>query len=330
MINNYSYRLDKSLVGKLQDIERLMTELHAQKVQPAIEKIRRQKSILKSSVFSARIEGNPNTPGRVSMASVKNNQTQDKKELGNLFKALSWVVDRSWRQSVNLSDIKKLHLLVLKELKPDAGQLRDEVSAIFNQAGVAIYVCPPPQEIPGLVSEWLDYVNNEKEPIIPIKAAVSHFVFEKIHPFMDGNGRVGRLLIHVVLKKFGYDMRGLVPFEEYLDENRQEYYDLLNLKGNDITAFVEFFLLAIATGLRRSVEARQNEPGEVLIEDSLPLRRHEILQIIRDHGQVSFNFVKRRFMKVSDRLLQYDLKKLRDVGLIKKRGVTKGVIYEPV
>lgn len=67
-----------------------------------------------------------------------------------------------------------------------------------------------------------------------------------------------------------------------------------------------------------------------IIEDSLPPRRYEILQIIRDHQQVSFNLLKRRFLAVSDRLLRYDLKKLQDVGLIKKRGVTKGAIYEPL
>jgi 8-oxo-dGTP diphosphatase len=64
-------------------------------------------------------------------------------------------------------------------------------------------------------------------------------------------------------------------------------------------------------------------------EDYLLPRRFEILQIIRDHQQVSFDFIKRRFMAVSDRLLRYDLKKLQDDGFIKKRGVTRGAIYEP-
>lgn len=67
-----------------------------------------------------------------------------------------------------------------------------------------------------------------------------------------------------------------------------------------------------------------------IIEDSLPPRRYEILQIIRDHQSISLDFIKRRFMAVSDRLLRYDLKKLQNASLIKKRGVTKGAVYEPL
>jgi RIO-like serine/threonine protein kinase len=66
------------------------------------------------------------------------------------------------------------------------------------------------------------------------------------------------------------------------------------------------------------------------IEDSLSLRRLEILHIIRDHKFVSMDFIQRRFMTVSGRLLRYDLKKLRDLHLIKKRGTTNGVIYEAI
>jgi len=65
-------------------------------------------------------------------------------------------------------------------------------------------------------------------------------------------------------------------------------------------------------------------------EKTLLPRRYEILQIIKDHRQVSFNFIQRRFMAVSSRLLRYHLKKLQETGFIRKRGVTKGSIYEPV
>ena len=64
-------------------------------------------------------------------------------------------------------------------------------------------------------------------------------------------------------------------------------------------------------------------------ERTLLPRRYEILQIIKEHKQVSFDFIKRRFMAVSSRLLRYDLKKLQDKDFIIKRGVTKGCLYEP-
>ncbi len=64
-------------------------------------------------------------------------------------------------------------------------------------------------------------------------------------------------------------------------------------------------------------------------ELELPPRRWEILQVIRDHRQVSLEFIQRRFFAVSGRLLRYDLKKLKDAGFIIKRGVTRGAVYEP-
>ena len=63
-------------------------------------------------------------------------------------------------------------------------------------------------------------------------------------------------------------------------------------------------------------------------ERTLLPRRYEILQIIKEHKRISFDFIKRRFMAVSSRLLRYDLKKLREAGFIIKRGVTKGALYE--
>ncbi len=64
-------------------------------------------------------------------------------------------------------------------------------------------------------------------------------------------------------------------------------------------------------------------------ELKLPPRSWEILHVIRDHRQVSFNFIQRRFFAVSGRLLRYDLKKLQDADFIIKRGVTRGAVYEP-
>ena len=78
------------------------------------------------------------------------------------------------------------------------------------------------------------------------------------------------------------------------------------------------------------IEGNQQRASGEKDEDSLPPRRYEILQVIRDHRQTSFDFIRRRFLAVSPRMLRYDLKRLRDKGLIKKRGITKGVVYEPI
>src|SRR5207237_152213 len=129
-------------------------------------------------------------------------------------------------RDITLSFIMHLHEKVMAGLidKADLGSFRKEVSAIFNTAGIAIYMPPPPKLVMPLMERLVKIVNNDREDFIPIRAALAHYSFEKIHPFLDGNGRVGRLLFQSVLQKSGYGMKGLLSVEEYLDQHRSEYY----------------------------------------------------------------------------------------------------------
>lgn len=321
------YKLTKSIVSLLQDIERLKTQLDLLPRDKILEKYSRQKSILKSALFSARIEGNPHHLSEISLDNIKNSRQKTKIELQNICKAVEFILQKSWQNNLTIQDLKNLHQLVLSNLSDLAGSLRQEPSAIYNQAGVAVYVCPMPNQIKILLTKWLDFINKKNESFVPIKVALVHFSFEKIHPFLDGNGRVGRLLAHLIFKKYHYDLRGLVAFEEYLDNHRQTYYELLSLNDKNITDFIDFFLTGLKDSLEKAVEEK-SKSGKINKEDLLPPRRLEILQIIKDHRQISFDFIKRRFMAVNDRLLRYDLKKLQDSGFIKKRGVTRGAVYE--
>jgi len=324
------YTLTKKIVKLLQDIERLKTKFDLLPKDKFQEKYFRQKSILKSALYSARIEGNPKTLKEISLQTIRKSKEKTKIELNNLYKGVNFILKNSWKKDLTLVDLRKFHKLVLKNLSYKAGSLRVESSATFNQAGVGVYVCPMPKEIKPLLAKWLRFVNGKNESFIPIKSALSHYSFEKIHPFLDGNGRVGRLLVHLILKKYDYDLRGQAAFEEYLDKHREVYYRFLNIKKKNITLFVEFFLKSLKVSLQKAVKVRRSRSvkGKPLLERSLPPRRYEVLQIIKDHKQVFFDFLHRRFMAVSPRVLRYDLKKLQDSGFIRKRGVTRGVVYE--
>lgn len=324
-----SYVIDNELVNLLQECEHLKTTFDLLPQDKIAEKFSREKSMLKSSVFSARIEGNPKTLDEISLASLKRPRTRGNLEISNLYRALELVNAKGWKQEIKKEDLKKIHNLVMQGLSSEAGSFRQEPSAIFNMAGVAIYLCPMPYELPDLMGQFLKYLNVETKESQLVKAGNLHFLFERIHPFLDGNGRVGRLLIHLVLKKYGYDFRGLVSFEEFIDTHRQEYYEVLQVSQKNIVAFSKFFLRGLISGLQSAVKSKKQKK-KITPEDRLSPRRWEILQVIRDHKQVSFDFIRRRFMAVSPRLLRYDLKKLQDAGFIKKRGVTKGVVYEPV
>ncbi len=318
------YRLIPEIAQLLSSIEGSREVIGAAPIPPEAEENIRRKSTLKSAVFSARVEGNPLTLEDFARSS----ETQKKLEVNNILKAINFINAKPGKD-ISAKDILKLHEIVMKGLtEPEnAGNFRKNMEAIFNEAGIAIYMPPPPRQVPILVEKLIKFINSRRERFIPIKAALAHYAFEKIHPFLDGSGRVGRLLIQKILIQGGYGMKGLLSIEEYIDKHRSEYYRMLEEPEKDATDYLIFMLEAIdetAKTAKKNILQKQKEEATAYL---LP-RRAEIYNIIKDHKLVQFDFIKRRFAKVNERTLRYDLKKLADQGLIRKRGTTKGVYYE--
>lgn len=234
------YQLTPKIYQLLASIEASKQVIEAIDIPPEVETNIRRQSILKSSLFSARIEGNTLTLDKVTTAPAKD---KEKIEVFNILKALEII--RKQYQYIKISDILKLHEVVMKGLTPEAGRFRSEISAIFNMAGVAVYLPPSPKKIKTLMEELLKSVNSQKEQFVLLRACLAHFTFEKIHPFLDGNGRVGRILLQMVLQKGGYGMKGLLSIEEYLDNYRSLYYRGLEENDKDVTKYLEFMLEAI-------------------------------------------------------------------------------------
>ncbi|MBI4080496.1 MAG: Fic family protein [Candidatus Levybacteria bacterium] len=324
MIIPPKYILTPTISKYLQAIEAAKEVIDTITIPPEVETNIRRLGILKSSLFSARIEGNPLTiaevTGRVS-------SDQKKREVYNILKGLQLVHDRGARD-VTQSFLFQLHLKTMDGMneKGTLGKYRTEVSAIFNSSGIAIYMPPPPRQIPTLMERLLKIINSSKEQFVPIRAVLAHYTFEKIHPFLDGNGRVGRLLLQSVLEKAGYGMKGLLTVEEYLDKHRSTYYDSLQVSERDVTDYVEFMLEAISETAEKAKHLVLSKQ-ESQAEDYLLPRRAEIYNIIKDHKLVNFDMLRRRFLKVNERTLRYDLKQLQLAGLIRKLGTTKGVYY---
>lgn len=321
------YSLTPKITQLLQSIEASKEVINSIEIPKELEANIRRKSTLKSSLFSARIEGNTLTLDELPSTPSKSQRTQ---EVFNILKALNWIYERR-AKDLNNKDILKLHQMVMMGLtqKQEAGKFRTELGAIFNSAGIAIYLPPRPSQILPLIKRLIKFANSSKELLIPVKAALFHYTFEKIHPFLDGNGRVGRLLLQTILQKEGYGMKGILPLEEYLDNHRSEYYKLLETREKDVTDYVEFILESIAE-TAKEVKEQFLKKDELKLEDLLLPRRAEILNIIKEHGIVNFDTIRRRFLSVNERTLRYDLKKLVDKGFVRKRGTTKGVYYEKV
>lgn len=318
------YTLTPEISKHLQEIEVAKSIIETIQIPLEVEMNIRRQSVLKSSLFSARIEGNPLTLAEVT---IRPSKDQKKAEVYNILKSLELVRKRGARD-VTQSFLLELHTKVMKGVSEfPLGKFRTEQNAIFNIAGIAIYMPPPHSQIPAHMKRLLKFINSDKEKFVPIRAALAHYSFEKIHPFLDGNGRLGRLLFQEVLEKSGYGMKGLLSIEEFLDKNRTEYYDTLMGPERDVTDYIEFMLRALShtANLVKDLVLKKEKVNPV---DFLLPRRAEILYIIKDHDTVNFDMIRRRFMAVNERTLRYDLLQLQKSGLIKKLGTTKGVYYQ--
>lgn len=206
------------------------------------------------------------------------------------------------------------------------GKFRHEAGAIFNQAGIAVYFAPPPGEVTSRLTQMIKQINSSNESV-PAKAMKIHFLFEKIHPFIDGNGRIGRLLTTTVMNQGGYGFKGLVSIEETINQQKDWYYQALSETKN--TQPLTELLLKLYVEQGKKILTRLAQPATQNQLD-LPLRRREILNVVCDHPYSSFDFISRRFFNINPKTLHYDLKKLQDQNLITKVGVTRGVVYQVI
>ncbi len=279
-------------------------------------------SLLKSSLFSAKIEGNS-----LSLRNFdENSEDREHLEIQNIVKAHRFVDRLPKKSLLTVNDILTIHSLVLHGLDSNMGRFRTEQGAIFNQAGIVVYLPPPPTQVTPLMESLVAYCNSTEEPFPLVQAFVSHLVFEKIHPFIDGNGRVGRLLIKAILRKKRYEFSLRVPFEELIEQNKADYYDLLETgmsNPNDFLLYMLQMFLQASQNLKLIVDQKQPETLSI----PLPPRQEEIYELISERSFISFDSLQRRFLKVPKRALRYDLKKLLDLKLIFKHGETKGAFY---
>jgi Fic family protein len=314
------------------NISKLLSRIEADKevidsisIPPEIELNIRRKSTLKSSVYSARIEGNSTILDEYPTLSPK-----DKKriEINNILKAINWIQERS-KRAITTKDILTIHDIVMKNIDfEEAGKFRQKHEGIFTTSGTVIYHAPPPSLVSKLIERTLNYSNSSKEQFVVVKAILSHYIFEKIHPFTDGSGRVGRLLTLLILSREGYGFKGILPFEEKIDKRRETYYKMLEEPERDVTSYLEF-MLEILVDAADETKSMILDKRKIESFDLLLPRRAEILAIIKDHKLVNFDFIKRRFQNINERTLRFDLQQLAKGGFIQKLGSTRGVYYKP-
>lgn len=316
-----TYKVSPPILALISEIDSLRLYGKNNSLNQQVTITLRRNSLLKSSLYSARIEGNQLS----ELTLHENNTDTETLEITNIIKALEHL-ETSQKLHIDHLFIKKVHATIGDGIFPEKGMYRTEMSGIFNATGVAVYLPPPPTQVRGLLDELFQYVNEQNDfPLVT--AVITHLIFEKIHPFLDGNGRVGRVLIPAVLKSKNYIVEFPVILEEYLDSHRMKYYDVLSQGLQNTDVYLEFMLRAYLEQMKKTIEKLELQSNKPAVIQELTARQEELYTIIREHTVVSLNFIARRFLKVPERTLRNDISKLIEKGLVVKVGNTKGVEY---
>ena len=149
----------------------------------------------------------------------------------------------------SVDDLLTAHGIMTRELVDESGMFRTRPVGVVDQEGRVLHFGTLPQYVPDLVMELLDWVKNSDVHML-IRSCVFHYEFELIHPFADGNGRVGRLWHTLLLSKWNPAFAWL-PVESIIHDRQEEYYAAINASNDagESTVFIEFMLSAIKASL---------------------------------------------------------------------------------
>ena len=315
---------------------------------PYYERQFREDALVRTVHYGTHIEGNELNLTQAEKVMMGQNvvaRERDIQEVINYRKTMEFIAemrDEMGEMRISEETIKKLHKITVNKILPveNCGEYRKtQVVIKNNQTGQVTFRPPEAAMISEQIEDLLAFIESSQNRDIHsvLESGIVHYELVRIHPFVDGNGRVARALSTLILFVKGYDIRKFFSLEEYFDKNASDYYTALQsvAKNNDdLTKWLEYFTQGLAIELSKIKERVEKISVDGKLREKLggkPLlltdRQLKIIEYIQKTGYLQNQAFETLFPMVSEDTILNELKGLLTNKIIKKQGVTKAAKY---
>ena len=213
----------------------------------------RKQNKIKTIHSSLQIEGNTLSEEQITALVENKHIIGPQKDITEVINAIAVYESLDSLKSVSEKSFLSAHGSLMKGLIKQPGKYRTSGVGVVKGSQVA-HLAPPAQNVPGLMKDLFNYLKNDEELAL-IKSCVFHYEIEFIHPFLDGNGRMGRLWQTIILKE-RYSVFEFLPFETLISQSQEEYYQALAAsdKAGKSTVFIEYMLRIIDSSLENMLK----------------------------------------------------------------------------
>lgn len=315
---------------------------------PAWERKFQEDAMVRQVHHGTHLEGNALNFTEAAQVVAGNNvvgRPRDIQEVINYRNVIDFIGELSTPESdsvqITTELILKLHKLTTDRLLPDekSGKYRSTQVVIKNsETGEVSFRPPAALEVPVLMDNLLAWLNTGSLDVHPVLiSGISQYEMVRIHPFVDGNGRVARSIATLALYQKGYDIRRFFSMEEYYDKNAAGYYEALQSVGKrdgDLTQWLEYFTEGLAIELTRIKERIQKLSTDIHLKEKLggkqvylTERQIKIVEHIQSIGYMQNKMFAQLFPMISEDTMLREIADLIEKGILVKKGKTKGARY---
>lgn len=301
----------------------------------------RKANRIKTIHSSLAIEGNTLTEGEVRDIIDGKNVVAPIKQIQEVKNAIATYELYPTLNPFSVKDLLKAHGVMMQALVDDAGRFRRGGVGVFGEQGI-VHLAPPAERVPMLMNDLFDWLKTSKDHLL-IRSCVFHYEFEFIHPFIDGNGRTGRLWQSLILGKL-HPMFEHLPVENMVYANQQAYYDAItaSTKAAQSGPFIDFMLGEIYKTLKEhqgeelsmtEVDPIDKEFGLKFGEEfgikygiKFGINDKQLLLLLNSNPSLTASEAAER-IGMSQRGVEKLMKKLKDIGVISRQGSRKNGLW---